>query len=126
MASPSQGDLRPTWHSCAHSHGGPGRGAVMASPLVETKLYPPELRRSLVARPRLIGRLRRGGASRLTLISAPAGFGKTTLLAEWLAATPAEAERSVAWLSLEESDSQPATYWTYVITALQAVVPGAG
>jgi LuxR family transcriptional regulator, maltose regulon positive regulatory protein len=96
----------------------------MASPLVETKLYIPKLRRSLVARPRLSGRLRRGAASRLTLISAPAGFGKTTLLAEWLAATPTE--RSVAWLSLDEGDSQPASYWTYLITALQAVVPGVG
>ena len=96
----------------------------MASPLIETKLYPPKLRRSLVARPRLSGPLGRGGASRLTLVSAPAGFGKTTLLAEWLAATPTE--RSVAWLSLDESDSQPASYWTYLITALQAVVPGVG
>jgi LuxR family maltose regulon positive regulatory protein len=96
----------------------------MASPVVETKLHPPRLRRRLVARPRLSGRLRRGAASRLTLISAPAGFGKTTLLAEWLAATGTE--RSVAWLSLEESDSQPASYWTYLITALQAVAPGVG
>jgi hypothetical protein len=94
----------------------------MASPLVETKLYPPKLRRRLIARPRLS--VRRGAESRLMLISAPAGFGKTTLLAEWLAA--AGAERSVAWLSLEESDRQPATYWTYLITALQAVVPGVG
>jgi LuxR family transcriptional regulator, maltose regulon positive regulatory protein len=96
----------------------------MASPLVETKFHLPKLRRSLVARPRLSGRLSRGAESRMTLISAPAGFGKTTLLAEWLAATPTE--RSVAWLSLEESDSQPASYWTYLITALQAVVPGVG
>ena len=96
----------------------------MASPLVETKLFPPKLRRRLVARPRLRGRLSRGSASRLTLISAPAGFGKTTLLAEWLAATGTE--RPVAWLSLEESDSQPASYWTYLITALQAAVPGVG
>jgi LuxR family maltose regulon positive regulatory protein len=96
----------------------------MASPLVQTKLYPPKLRRSLVARPGLSGRLRRGVESRLTLISAPAGFGKTTLLAEWLAVT--RTERSVAWLSLEESDRQPASYWTYLITALQAVVPGVG
>jgi LuxR family transcriptional regulator, maltose regulon positive regulatory protein len=95
----------------------------MASPLVETKLYPPKLRRSLVARPRLSGRLGRAAESRLTLISAPAGFGKTTVLAEWLAAPTG---RSVAWLSLEESDSQPVSYWTYVITALQAVVPGVG
>ena len=95
----------------------------MASPLVQTKLYVPKVRRSLVARPRLSGRLRRGAESRLLLISAPAGFGKTTLLAEWLAATP---ERSVAWLSLEESDRHPASYWTYLITALQAVVPAVG
>jgi LuxR family maltose regulon positive regulatory protein len=94
------------------------------SPLVETKLYPPKLRRGLVARPRLSGRLRRGAEARLTLISAPAGFGKTTLLAEWLAA--AQTGRSVAWLSLEESDRRPASYWTYVITALQAVAPGVG
>ena len=82
----------------------------------------PRLRRSLVARPRLSARLSRGAEWRLTLISAPAGFGKTTLLAEWLAATGTE--RSVAWLSLEESDSQPASYWTYLIPALQTVVPG--
>ncbi|MDQ1463243.1 MAG: hypothetical protein QOC73_184, partial [Actinomycetota bacterium] len=97
----------------------------MASPLVETKLYIPRLRRSLVARPRLSERLSRGSEAKLTLISAPAGFGKTTLLAEWLAAA-APGERSVAWLSLEESDSQPASFWTYVITALQTVVPGVG
>jgi LuxR family maltose regulon positive regulatory protein len=96
----------------------------MASPLVETKLFTPKLRRSLVARPRLSGRLSRGAESRLTLISAPAGFGKTTLLAEWLAGT--RTERSVAWLSLEESDRQPVSYWTYLITALQAAVPGVG
>jgi LuxR family transcriptional regulator, maltose regulon positive regulatory protein len=96
----------------------------MASPLVETKLYPPRLRRGLVARPRLSGRLSRGSASRLTLISAPAGFGKTTLLAEWLA--DAGTDRSVAWLSLDEGDGQPGSYWTYLITALQAVVPGVG
>jgi LuxR family transcriptional regulator, maltose regulon positive regulatory protein len=70
----------------------------------------PKLRRSLVARPRLSGRLPRGAESRLTLVSAPAGFGKTTLLAEWLAVTGAE--RSVAWLSLEESDSPRRTSTT--------------
>jgi LuxR family maltose regulon positive regulatory protein len=96
----------------------------MAGPLVETKLYIPKPRRSLVARPRLSGRLSGGAESRLTLISAPAGFGKTTLLAEWLAAP--RTERSVAWLSLEESDSQPALFWTYLITALQAVAPALG
>ena len=97
----------------------------MANPLVETKLYLPRLRRSLVARPRLSGRLSRGSDARLTLISAPAGFGKTTVLTTWLSATVTE-NRSVAWLSLDESDRQPATFWTYVITALQTAVPGVG
>ncbi len=97
----------------------------MASPLLETKLFIPRLRRSLVARPRLSERLSRAAEARLTLISAPAGFGKTTLLAEWLA-TAAGDGRSVAWLSLDESDSRPAQYWTYVIAALQTVVPGVG
>ncbi len=97
----------------------------MANPLVETKLYIPRLRRSLVGRPRLSGLLSRGSEARLTLISAPAGFGKTTLLTAWLAA-PAKENRSVAWLSLDENDRQPAVFWTYVITALQTAVPGVG
>ena len=95
----------------------------MTEPLLETKLYLPKLRPDVVARPRLSERLRRGAESKLTLISAPAGFGKTTLLTEWLAATP---ERAVAWLSLDQKDSRPATFWTYLITALQTVVPGVG
>ena len=97
----------------------------MATSLVQTKLYVPRPRRSLVARPRLSGRLSRGSDARLTLISAPAGFGKTTLLTAWLAAVATD-NRSVAWLSLDESDRQPATFWTYVITALQTAVPGIG
>jgi LuxR family maltose regulon positive regulatory protein len=95
----------------------------MTEPLLETKLYLPKLRPDVVARPRLSERLRRGAESKLTLISAPAGFGKTTLLTEWLAANP---ERAVAWLSLDQKDSRPATFWTYLITALQTVVPGIG
>jgi LuxR family maltose regulon positive regulatory protein len=97
----------------------------LANPLVETKLYLPMPRRRLVTRPRLSGRLSRGSDARLILISAPAGFGKTTLLTAWLAAMDTET-RSVAWLSLDESDRQPATFWTYVITALQTAVPGIG
>ena len=97
----------------------------MPSPLLETKLYVPRLRRGLVARPRLIERLRRGAESKLTLISAPAGFGKTTLLAEWLAAAPA-GERSAAWLSLDPGDNQAASFWTYLVAALQTVAPGVG
>ena len=94
----------------------------MAGPLIATKLYVPRLRRGLVARPRLLERLRRGEESRLTLVSAPAGFGKTTLLAEWLGETPSE-YRSVAWLSLDPSDSDPSSFWTYVVAAVQRAVP---
>jgi LuxR family transcriptional regulator, maltose regulon positive regulatory protein len=96
-----------------------------AGPLLETKLYVPKLRRGVVARPRLSERLSRGAESKLTLISAPAGFGKTTLLAEWLAVAPA-GRLSVAWLSLDQADNQPVTFWTYLITALQTVLPGIG
>ena len=97
----------------------------MATPLLETKLYVPKLRRSLVVRPRLIERLSRGAESKLTLISAPAGFGKTTVLAEWLAAVPAGGP-SAAWLSLDPGDNHPASFWTYVIAALQTVAPEVG
>lgn len=93
----------------------------MASPLIESKLHLPQLRERLVQRPRL----RRGVDSRLTVISAPAGFGKTTLLAAWMADATTE-ERSVAWLSLDEGDNRPETYWTYLITALQNAIPGIG
>ena len=97
----------------------------MASPLLETKLYIPKLRRNLVARPRLRERLGRGAEAKLTLISAPAGFGKTTLLAEWLA-DAARDHRPIAWLSLDESDRQATSFWTYVVTALNNAMPGVG
>jgi LuxR family maltose regulon positive regulatory protein len=97
----------------------------VAGQLLETKLYVPRLRRGLVARPRLIERLGHWAESKLTLVSAPAGFGKTTLLAEWLAAAPA-GRPSAAWLSLDEADNQPELFWTYLIRALQTVAPGVG
>ena len=79
-------------------------------------------------RPRLTERLDRGTASKLTLVSAPAGFGKTTLLTEWLAAGPAAppGERRVAWLSLDRADNDAASFWTYVIGALRTVAAGVG
>jgi LuxR family maltose regulon positive regulatory protein len=98
------------------------------APLLETKLYVPKRRRALVPRPRLSQRLDRGTTSKLILISAPAGFGKTTLLTEWLAAGPAAPadERLAAWLSLDRADNDPASFWTYVIAALRTVAPGVG
>ena len=104
--------------------GSPGQ-TVATRPLLETKLYIPKWRAGLVPRPRLIERLDPGTETRLTLVSAPAGFGKTTLLAEWLAAAPA-GERPAAWVSLDPSDNDPAFFWAYVITALRTVEAGVG
>jgi LuxR family maltose regulon positive regulatory protein len=81
-----------------------------------------------VLRPRLSERLDRGASSKLVLISAPAGFGKTTLLTEWLAARPSALadDRLAAWLSLDRGDNDPASFWAYVIAALQTVASGVG
>jgi LuxR family maltose regulon positive regulatory protein len=97
----------------------------MAGPLLETKFHVPRLRRGLVARPRLSERLSAGAEPLLTLVSAPAGFGKTTLLTAWLAAAATKG-RSVAWLSLDQRDNDPALFWTYLVTALRAAEPGVG
>jgi LuxR family maltose regulon positive regulatory protein len=91
-------------------------------PLVETKLFAPTPRAGAVARPRLDDRFARGG--RLVLVSAPAGFGKTTLLAQWLAVRAAD--DALAWLSLDEGDREAGSFWTYVVTALDRAVPGVG
>ena len=77
--------------------------------------HPP--RPDIVSRPRLIDRLNAGLHHKLTLISAPAGFGKTTLVSEWLASCG----RPVAWLSLDEGDSDPARFLTYLVAALQTL-----
>ena len=98
---------------------------VAAGPLLETKLYIPKWRPGLVSRPRLIERLDQGIERKLTLVSAPAGFGKTTVLAEWFAATPAN-ERPTAWVSLDQGDNDPALFWAYFISALQTVQSGVG
>ena len=94
-------------------------------PLLETKLHVPRRRRALIARPRLSDALSRGAESGLTLVSAPAGFGKTTLLAEWSAGAPADG-RSIAWLALDQRDNDPALFWTYLLTALATAAPGVG
>ena len=100
-------------------------------PLLRTKLYTPAPRAGLVSRPHLISSLNSGlwrdgsPARKLTLISAPAGFGKTTLVAEWahgLAHT--EPPIAVGWLSLDESDNDPTRFLTYVVAALQTLRDG--
>ncbi|MDQ0689287.1 LuxR C-terminal-related transcriptional regulator [Arthrobacter sp. W4I7] len=104
----------------------------MARPLIATKLFVPKVRSQVVTRARLLERLRRGADVRLTLVSAPAGFGKTTLLAQWLGTGPDNRaherpdERRVAWVSLDATDKESSSFWTYVVSALQGAVPGVG
>jgi LuxR family maltose regulon positive regulatory protein len=98
---------------------------VMAGPLLETKFHVPRRRRAMVSRPRLNERLAGGAELALTLVSAPAGFGKTTVLTDWLAAARVEG-RSVGWVSLDERDNDPVLFWTYVLAALEAASPGVG
>jgi LuxR family maltose regulon positive regulatory protein len=93
--------------------------------LVTTKLRAPRTRPNLVERPRLHEALDRGEGRKLTLVSAPAGFGKTTLLVEWLVERSGD-ERSVVWVSLDESDNDPARFLSYLVGALQNVVEGIG
>jgi LuxR family transcriptional regulator, maltose regulon positive regulatory protein len=101
----------------------------MAAPLLKTKLYIPPTRPELVPRPRLIERLSAGPRSgrKLTLVSAPAGFGKTTLLSEWIHREGAvTVPLRVAWVSLDPGDNDPTHFWTHVVAALQMVRAGVG
>ena len=97
----------------------------MTSSLLDTKLYAPRRPTGLVSRPHLTDRVQRGAQSKLTLVSAPAGFGKSTLLAEWLGVAPAEGSVT-AWLSLDPGDNHPVTFWMHVIAALRTVAPTVG
>ncbi len=94
----------------------------MDSTVLATKLYVPPPPITAVLRPRLIEQLIEGLHRKLTLISAPAGFGKTTLVSEWVA----RCGQPVAWLSLDEGDNDPARFITYLIAALQTIRPGIG
>ncbi len=84
-----------------------------------TKLYIPPVRRSLISRPRLYARLVPTTANRLVLVSAPAGYGKTTLVSSWLA----ENKCPAAWLSLDESDNDPVRFLQYLTRGLAPIIP---
>src|SRR5437763_11831106 len=94
----------------------------MPMPILATKLYIPRLRPNVVSRPRLLERLNEGLHRKLSLIAAPAGFGKTTLVSEWVASC----DRQVAWLSLDEGDSDPTRFLTYLVAALRTIAPTLG
>lgn len=94
----------------------------MSTPILATKLYFPPPRPRTVPRPRLIARLNEGLHRKLTLISAPAGFGKTTLVSEWLASCG----RRAAWLSLDEGDNDPTRFLTYLVAAVRTIAATIG
>ncbi|MEP7137188.1 MAG: hypothetical protein ABI904_19855, partial [Chloroflexota bacterium] len=96
----------------------------MATSVLATKLYIPPLPPKVVARPRLIKQLTEGllMGRKLALISAPAGFGKSTLISEWIV----NSGQPVAWLSLDENDNDPARFLIYLISALQTISPNLG
>lgn len=105
----SSGEIAPAPHTSLH-------------PLLMTKLHIPRPRAQLVTRRHLITQLQQSVQRSLTLLSAPAGFGKTTLLAQWLQ----ESKQAVAWLSLEVDDNDPARFLPYVIAAFQTINPQLG
>jgi len=123
--------------------GRPPASLTLPPHLLATKLYAPPARPDLVARPRLFERLSAGLSGKLTLIAAPAGFGKTTLVSDWLASMRLEARDlrledgkqasslmplapQVAWVSLDARDNEPTRFWSYVSAASNMLVPGSG
>jgi LuxR family maltose regulon positive regulatory protein len=92
--------------------------------LLRSKLTPPQARKGIALRGQLLDRLREGRGRKLTLVCAPAGYGKTTVLAQWC-----EADRGgtpFVWMSADEGDSDPVRFWSHLIAGLQAVHPRAG
>ena len=89
----------------------------MPSNLIQTKLLVPPLRPGWVKRPHLVAQMNSGLERKLILVSAPAGYGKSTLLAEWVHQAP----MPVAWLTLESGDNTPSRFWPYFISALQSL-----
>lgn len=98
--------------------------ATARAVLLATKLHVPAIGAQLVHRGPLLDALTAGRRRKLTLLSAPAGWGKTTLLAQW--ASGAGEDERFAWLSLDSSDNDPVWFWMYAVAALQKVSPGTG
>jgi ATP/maltotriose-dependent transcriptional regulator MalT len=107
-------------------HGAEGRSfsdpAGEVRPLVDAKLAVPSVRHGLVDRPRVNRALDRGVDATLTLVAAPAGYGKTTAVRAWCASR----EVALAWVTLDEGDNDPVLLWRYVATAVDRVRPGLG
>ncbi len=101
-------------------------GTLFHDHLLATKFFVPSSSHPLIARPQLTTLLNHSLRRKLTLVSAPAGFGKTTLLSSWVQSFPQTKPQAplVAWVSLDEDDNEPTLFWTYALTALDAVQQG--
>lgn len=95
---------------------------VIPHPLLITKLRPPNLRARSISRFRLLERIADGQEARLILVTAPAGFGKTTLLCQWIN----QIHCPVAWLTLDKTDNDVSLFWEYIITSIRTAVPEVG
>jgi LuxR family maltose regulon positive regulatory protein len=102
----------------------PKPAAVPTPVLLATKLQPPPIRQRLVARPRLLALLSGDPLPKVALVSAPPGWGKTTLVTEWIGSDTAG--HRFAWLALDREDNDPARFWTYVVEALRTAEPELG
>src|SRR5205809_5132314 len=100
----------------------PKPSTLLQNQLLATKFFVPIAPGPVISRPRLTGLLNESLKRPFTLISAPAGFGKTTLLSAWKQSLPASEPR-VVWVSLDEEDNEPRLFWTYVLTALNMQQP---
>jgi LuxR family maltose regulon positive regulatory protein len=98
----------------------------MIASILSTKLYIPLPQTKVVLRRRLIDRLNEGLQGKLSLICTPAGFGKTTLVSEWVTASRESPERAVAWLSLDEGDNDSTRFLAFLVAALQTIAPDMG
>ncbi len=96
----------------------------METSILKTKIHIPPAHPLLVSRPRLIEQLREGLKYNLILISAPAGFGKTTLMGEWI--RTGQTQINTAWFSIDKEDNDPVRFWDYFITAVQSIQPNCG
>jgi LuxR family maltose regulon positive regulatory protein len=102
--------------------GAAGDGPSREGPLLATKLHVPRLNEAYVSRPRLLDTLEAGSPGRIVVVCAPAGFGKSALLADWAR----QGSTPIAWLSLDEADNDPIRFWRHLVAALAEVWPGLG
>lgn len=99
-----------------------GKKLASSDLLLLTKIHPPRIHGDVLARQRLLQQMQQGLQRKLTLIAAPAGFGKTTLINHWAR----QHEARLAWFSLDDDDNDPNRFWLYVIAALQSIEPQLG